>query len=444
MLRIADGSGLQPCGKKTESRCKKCIEICTSTRSLGRRLVITKISLTIHSGTLQQNGIPQNLIASMPSFVKDFNPRSEGPLFPDYLRRYPLKAIKAGKLTSAAHYDPLEKVQTVGAFEHDDPGHRADPLKPNLLSQATQIVELSPHCGTELHGIDLTSLSCQALDELALLTAERGCVVFRDQYAFLNSGFDAQKKLASHFGPLHVHGWMPHAVNGPAEFVIVYDSAEDLRVRKSWARKNPIQFHVDQSPESQPPGLTFFAMLESPDGVGGDTVICSTVRAFQKLSPKFRKRLEGLRAVHTTANAVSREIRDNGDKSVLRRPISRSVHPVVTVHPVTGAKNLFVNNSYTQSIVGFDDDESDYMLKFLFDHINRNHDFSCRVRYEPGTVVVWDQRCTQHSQTLDYPVGDRRHAFRLTPLANVPIPSKVDEEDKECREEPEREMLGLC
>lgn len=135
-------------------------------------------------------------------------------------------------------------------------------------------------------------------------------------------------------------------------------------------------------------------MLESPPGVGGDTIICKTTRTFTKLSPLFRKRLEGLNAVHTTTNAVSRELRDKGNSSVLRRPVTQNTHPVVTVHSVTGEKNLFVNSSYTQSIVGFDDDESDYLLKFLFDHINRNHDFSCRVRYEPGTVVVCDQRCT--------------------------------------------------
>lgn len=169
-----------------------------------------------------------------------------------------------------------------------------------------------------------------------------------------------------------------------------------------------------------------------------------TERAFEKLSPRFRKRLEGLTAVHTTANAVSRELRDNGSASVVRRPVTRSVHPVVTVHPVTGKKNLFVNSSYTQNIVGFDDDESDYLLKFLFDHINRGHDFSCRVRYEPRTVVVWDQRCTQHSQTLDYPAGMRRHAFRLTPLANAPIPSMIEEDDGECAKDEDRAMLGLC
>jgi alpha-ketoglutarate-dependent taurine dioxygenase len=148
----------------------------------------------------------------------------------------------------------------VGPFEHDDPGHRADPSFPHLFKTATKIFELSPHCGTELQGVQLTDLNDAALDELALLTAQRGCVVFRAQ-KFAEVGFEEQKRIAAYFGPLHKHGWMPHPQNGPVEHVIVYDSREDLRIRKGWARKSPIQFHVDQSPEAQPPGMTFFCML---------------------------------------------------------------------------------------------------------------------------------------------------------------------------------------
>lgn len=191
------------------------------------------------------------------------------PLYPDYL----------------PHYDPLEAVVPVGDFEYVDPGSRANPAKPNLLRTATASNDLSPHVGTELLGVQLDQLSPEGLDELALMCAERGCLVFRDQN-FTNIGFEAQKRIAEHFGPLHKHGWMPHPKNGPEEFVIVYDSKDDLRIRKSWSRKNPVQFHVDQSPEKQPPGATFFCMLESPPGVGGDTII-SSVRIFCYLLPPY-------------------------------------------------------------------------------------------------------------------------------------------------------------
>lgn len=103
-----------------------------------------------------------------------------------------------------------------------------------------------------------------------------------------------------------------------------------------------------------------------------------------------------------------------------------------------------MNPVYTRKIIGYDAEESECILKFLFDHIAKRADFQCRVRYEPGTVLVWDQRITNHSQTLDYPVGDRRHAFRLTPIAGKPIPAKVDKDDDECRTDIARVQLGLC
>ncbi|KAL1759714.1 hypothetical protein FB107DRAFT_246114 [Schizophyllum commune] len=340
------------------------------------------------------------------------------PLYPDYM----------------PFYDPLEKVEDKGPFEHVDPGHRADPAKPHLLKHATKIFDMSPWVGTELHGVQISKLSSEGLDELALMAAERGCLVFRDQ-DFADIGFEAQKKIVSHFGPLHIHGWAPHPVNGPVEHMIIYDHKDDLRVRKSWAGKSPIQFHSDQSPEPQTPGTSFICMLESPSGAGGDTIISSSVRAFERLSPLFRKRLEGLWAVHSNWEGAMTEVNNNGQNAVQRRPVLQNTHPVVIQHPVTKQKALYVNPVYTKRIVGFQQEESEYLLKFLFDHIVRGQDFQCRVRYEPGTVLVWDQRITTHSQTLDYPVGERRHAFRLTPIANKPIPSKVDEDDERCVKE---------
>lgn len=131
------------------------------------------------------------------------------PLYPDFM----------------PFYDPLEKVKDIGRFEHFDPGQRADPKMPNLLGKATSIVDLSPHVGTEIEGVQISALSPEGLDELALLAAQRGCLVFRDQ-DFVDMGFERQKKIVSHFGPLHIHGWAPHPAAGSAEHMIIYDSQE--------------------------------------------------------------------------------------------------------------------------------------------------------------------------------------------------------------------------
>lgn len=108
-----------------------------------------------------------------------------------------------------------------------------------------------------------------------------------------------------------------------------------------------------------------------------------SVKAFEGLSPKFRKRLEGLYAIHSNNDGVKAELK-HGEKAVVRRGALEASHPIVIVHPVTAKKALYVNPVYTKRIVGFDEEESDYLLRFLFDHIAKRQDFQCRVRYEPG------------------------------------------------------------
>lgn len=74
----------------------------------------------------------------------------------------------------------------------------------------------------------------------------------------------------------------------------------------------------------------------------------------------------------------------------------------------------------TRSIVGLKVEESDAILKFLYEHIAWGADFQARVKWEEGTVVVWDNRVTQHSALVDWHSGDRRHLARITPQAERP------------------------
>lgn len=60
------------------------------------------------------------------------------------------------------------------------------------------------------------------------------------------------------------------------------------------------------------------------------------------------------------------------------------------------------------------------MLKFLFDHIALSADLQARVKWEKGSVIVWDNRVTSHTAILDWSDGQRRHLARLTPQAERP------------------------
>jgi sulfonate dioxygenase len=65
-------------------------------------------------------------------------------------------------------------------------------------------------------------------------------------------------------------------------------------------------------------------------------------------------------------------------------------------------------------------EESDMLLRFLYDHIALGADFHARVKWEEDTVVVWDNRVTQHTALIDWKDGQRRHIARITPLAEKP------------------------
>lgn len=77
---------------------------------------------------------------------------------------------------------------------------RADPKKASLYDNAEKIFDLTPEIGTEIHGIQLSKLTDQQKDDLALLVAERGVVFFRDQDINVHQAIE----LGKHYGRLYV------------------------------------------------------------------------------------------------------------------------------------------------------------------------------------------------------------------------------------------------
>ena len=172
-------------------------------------------------------------------------------------------------------------------------------------------------------------------------------------------------------------------------------------------------WHSDVSYELQPPGLTTFFLLAQPH-TGGDTLFTSQVSTLKKLSPAFVAFLKTLKATHSGFEQAnfSRSGRRGG---VVRREPVEHVHPVVRRHPVTGEEALYVNRQFTRRIVGLKLEESskrfssspsqttylhtilkDAILNFLYDHIDKSGENQARVKWQPNTVVIWDNRVTAH------------------------------------------------
>jgi taurine dioxygenase len=107
------------------------------------------------------------------------------------------------------------------------------------------------------------------------------------------------------------------------------------------------------------------------------------------------------------------------------------IHPVVTLHPVTGKKVLFVNPQFTLSIKGMAEDESRTILEMLF-RKTLVHEYQYRHRWQPKMVVFWDNRSVQHSALHDY-YPKRRLMERVTIKGTRPIPAEPAADPKELR-----------
>ena len=99
-----------------------------------------------------------------------------------------------------------------------------------------------------------------------------------------------------------------------------------------------------------------------------------------------------------------------------RQPVQ---HPLVRTHPETGRKALYVNVAHTSGIVGMTEAESTPILNFLFQH-QVKPEFTCRFVWQPHSLAVWDNRCTQHNPINDYH-GFRRVMHRITLAGDQPI-----------------------
>jgi taurine dioxygenase len=277
-----------------------------------------------------------------------------------------------------------------------------------------QIRPVAPACGAEVLGVDLRGASDAEWSQLTEALAAHSVLFVRDQQL----SAPEQVALTARFGTVLRVPYIKHLDEHP-DVIAVLKEADEQNISTfggSW--------HSDFSFLDEPPSLTLLHALELPE-VGGDTLWSSQNAAYESLSHGMQQMLDTLRAVQTAwphgtngpgaGAAVSRSVVMTRNDPSADREV---VHPVVRVHPITGRKALFVNPVYTQRFDGMTTEESRPLLQFLFDHATRA-EFTCRLRWSPGTLAIWDNRCLLHLAINDYD-GSRRLLHRTTVAGERP------------------------
>ena len=179
-------------------------------------------------------------------------------------------------------------------------------------------------------------------------------------------------------------------------------------------------WHSDTAYLETPPMASMLLAREVPP-VGGDTEFANQYAAYEALSPTLRGVLDGLAAVNSSAKADvtrTREDRVRTDGRGDAREQYEAEHPAVRTHPETGRKALYVNVAHTVRFAGMTAEESAPLLEFLFRH-QVKAEFTCRFGWAPGSLALWDNRCTQHNPVNDYH-GFRRVMLRITLAGDQP------------------------
>ena len=263
--------------------------------------------------------------------------------------------------------------------------------------------------GAELHGVNLAAdLPDTTIAAIRQALLDHLAIFFRDQ----DLPPDRFMAFARRLGTPVEYPFLKGIEGYPEIIAVAKLEHETINFGGVW--------HSDTTYQREPPMATLLVAREVPDA-GGDTIFANQYLAYDALSDGMKRLLADLRGISSSAKADSsrtREDRIRTDGSADARKLLTAEHPAVRTHPETGRKALFVNRAHTVAFAGLTEEESAPLLEYLFRHQIRP-EFTCRFRWQPGSLAIWDNRSAQHYAMNDYP-GRRRILHRITLAGDRP------------------------
>lgn len=275
--------------------------------------------------------------------------------------------------------------------------------------QTMDVRPLGGAIGAEIHGIDLRDFRNEKMwAELRRAYLEFHVIAVVGQ----TLSPDDQMSVGRFFGEPCFYPFAKGMESHPHMTRIIKEPHERESFGADW--------HSDTPYLDEPPGTTTLYAIETPPA-GGDTLYANTRAAYDALSEGMKRMLEGVVGVfsaglkhkpggnralhHARIGTMAVQNAGNADRIESR-------HPIVRTHPETGRKALYVSALHTLRLDGMTERESRPIIQMLNDHCIEP-EFTCRVRWQPGQITIWDNRCTMHNAINDYH-GHRREMRRLT------------------------------
>ena len=265
-----------------------------------------------------------------------------------------------------------------------------------------QIKPLTGALGAEILGADIRDAA--QFDVIFRAFTDHGVIAIRDQ----SITPEEQIAFAERFGPINVNRFFARVPGYEQIAQVLKEPDQRHAIGENW--------HTDHSYDQAPAMCSILHCIETPE-VGGDTMFASMYAAFEALSEGLKATLRQMSAWHSSRHAFGAVVADmeasqTGRIGNAELATQDALHPVVIRHPLSGREALYVNGDFTTHFDGWSAEDSQPLLAHLYAHAVQP-EFTCRVRYRPGTVVIWDNRATWHRAVNDYD-GHRRLMHRIT------------------------------
>ena len=227
----------------------------------------------------------------------------------------------------------------------------------------------------------------------------------------------AQVAFARRFGEVQIHVMNQYHADGYPELYRLSNLDANGKPNGKHPDKGTLAWHTDGSWRHVTGQATIiYGEVVPPEG--GETHFADMYGAYERLSPAWKTRIEGMRAVHNLDFSRTRRHGVDLMTEAQRRERPPVDQPIVRTHPETGRRCLYLGD-HAESIVGLPYDEG----RALIDELNElaiHADLSYEHRWQPDELLLWDNRSVLHRATAFDVERHARVVRRCTVLGEVP------------------------
>lgn len=209
---------------------------------------------------------------------------------------------------------------------------------------------------------------------------------------------DAQIRFSAGLGPFVIHPrQLQEGTHGQHREILVISNLKKADGSPAGdLGDGEVAWHTDTWFKDRPPSASILRALRLP-AHGGNTYFLDMYAAYETLPETLKRAVEG-RYIHH-----QKVIDGRGDVRMgMTPPVTDDVrswpgvpHPIVRTHPESGRKALYLGGRRHAWIIGTEPADSSALLDALWRHAIQDR-FVWAQEWQPGDMVMWDNRCVMH------------------------------------------------